>query len=256
MLQPPPNAQLPARQPVPPAADTEHSQPIIRFRCEPCDMGIIAPPRPAKHDMPDWFRKLPPVAPDLLSVTNNGLTVKRCLPFLDAMTTGWIIPLAATIRMEVTDGGATANCGWDFDRQLVSNHTMGQVEGHPRLPRPPTKFHNFWTIATPPGWSCLFVPPLNRPHDLFEAASGIVDTDTYQGLIHFPFFPTAPEGLHVLPKGTPIVQVIPFRRDASALAMHADIGPETAEDEERRVRIHRNVISEEGWYRTQARAVR
>ena len=32
----------------------------------------------------------------LLRATNDGVTVKRCLPFLDAMTTGWIIPLAST----------------------------------------------------------------------------------------------------------------------------------------------------------------
>lgn len=230
--------------------------PVVRFRCAPGDLGVIAPPRPAKDEMPGWFRKLPPVSPRLQSVTNNGLTVKRCLPFIDALTLGWIVPLAATVRMEITDGGATANCGWEFDRTMVSNHDAAQVEGHPKLPRPPLKFHNFWTIATLPGWSCLIVPPLNRPHPLFEAVAGVVDTDSYQGLIHFPFFPTAPEGLHVLAKGTPIVQVIPFRRDASPLAMRADIAAEDEAEADRRERTHRQVIAGDGWYRSSARAAR
>ena len=46
---------------------------------------------------------------------------------------------------------------------MVSNHSPFQVAGNPHEPRPPMKFHNYWTIRTPPGWSCLFLPPLNRP---------------------------------------------------------------------------------------------
>ena len=244
------------REPDDVAADIDDSVPVVAFRCEPRDLGVIAPPRPASRDMPDWFKKLPPISTEMLAVNNSGMTIKKCLPFLDAMTFGWIIPLAATVRMEICDGGATANCGWDFDREMVSNHNAGQVTGNPREPRPPTKFHNYWTIITPPGWSCLFVPPLNRPHTLFETVSGVVDTDTYQGTIHFPFFPTAPEGLHVIPKGTPLVQVIPFRRDASALAMRADIGAEDAGEAATRERIRRAVSSGAGWYRTEARASR
>ena len=45
---------------------------------------------------------------------------------------------------------------------------------------------HFWTIITPPGWSCLFVSPLNRPNGLFEVIAGIVDTDTYPVPVNFP----------------------------------------------------------------------
>ena len=75
--------------------------PSIRFLCRPEDHGVIAPPVPAKTALPDWFRKLPAVDPHQVSATNNGLTVKRCMPFLDAMTSGWILPLAATVRRGV-----------------------------------------------------------------------------------------------------------------------------------------------------------
>ena len=33
------------------------------------------------------------------------------------------------------------------------------------------------TIKTPPGYSCLFVPPLNNTDDRFSIIPGIVDTD-------------------------------------------------------------------------------
>ena len=65
----------------------------ISFLCDPDDLGVIAEPFQAKAHLPDWFRKLPAVDKAELGVGANGQTVKRCMPFLDAMTLGWIIPL-------------------------------------------------------------------------------------------------------------------------------------------------------------------
>ncbi len=120
--------------------------------------------------------------------------------------------------------------------------------------RPPCKFLNFWTIATPAGWSCLFVQPLNRPNGVFEVVAGIVDTDTYRSPIHFPFFAIGDDGLHVIEKGSPLIQVIPFRRDSAEIA--ADIRAETPEEAATRLKVLRNTQASEGWYRTEARAKR
>lgn len=229
---------------------------VISFRCEPEDLGVIAPPIPAKQAIPDWFRRLPPVEAASVGVNGSGQTVKRCMPFLDAMTFGWMVTLAATVRIEVSENGSRNDCGWDFDKTMVSSHGAGQVAGHPRLPMPPMKFHNYWTIQTPPGWSCLFIPPTNRPHAVFEVASGIVDTDTYQSLIHFPFFMLVGDGVHVIEKGTPIAQLIPFQREQSAMTLAADIRSETAEEAELRRRIQRQTSAADGWYRENARAPR
>jgi hypothetical protein len=226
----------------------------MQFVCEPKDHGVIAEPVQAKTVMPDWFRRLPPVDKNHVSKSDNGLTIKRCMPFLDALTTGWIIPLAATVRLEVRDDGQTVEAGWEIDRVMVSNHSMHQVTGNPREPRPPCKFHNYWTIITPPGWSCLFTPPLNRPSPVFECISGIVDTDTYQSLINFPFMATAKDGVYIIEKGTPLVQCIPFKRETAAI--EADIGPETAAQAETREKILRQTQAVDGWYRRFARAER
>ena len=84
----------------------------IEFLCAAEDQGVIPEPQVAKKVMPDWFRALPAVDSDHLTASDNGLTVKRCMPFLDAMTTGWIVPLAADVRLEIKDNGQTVNAGW------------------------------------------------------------------------------------------------------------------------------------------------
>ena len=229
-------------------------KPMIEFLCSPADQGVLAPPLPAKEAMPDWFKRLPPIDKARRSPTNHALTVKRCMPFLDALTTGWILPLAATVRLEIRDEGRIVDAGWDFDRVMVSNHSIHQVTGNPREPRPPSKFHNYWTIRTPPGWSCLFVPPLNRPNPVVEVVAGVVDTDSYVSQIHFPFFAIAADGHYVLEKGTPLVQVIPFRRADTALP--GVIKVETPRDAATRERIFRNTLAGDGWYRKFARAPR
>lgn len=228
------------------------SQPPIEFLCAKEDLGVIAEPRPAKEIMPDWWKKLPAVDTSALSPHNNGQTVKRCMPFLDAMTLGYILPLAATVRIEVSENGQRLDAGWDFDRPMLTFHGKQQVAGHHQLPRPPAKFHNYWNIRTPKGWSCLFVPLINRENAMFEIAAGVVDTDTYHSLIHFPFFPTAPDGRYTLERNLPMVQVIPFKRAEGRAVIRA----ETSEEEAVRTKILRQTQVSDGWYRLHARAKR
>jgi hypothetical protein len=228
--------------------------PVIEFLCRTEDRGVIAEPVAARTVIPQWFKELRGVDHDHLTATNDGLTVKRCLPFLDAMSTGWIVPLAATVRLVVTDDGKHVEAGWEFDRTMVSNHASFQVAGNPHEPRPPMKFHNYWTIRTAPGWSCLFLPPLNRPHPVVHVLSGVVDTDAFPTPVNFPFIATAGDGVHVLPKGTPLVQVIPFRR--ADAAVEGVVRAETDDDERDRARTHRSITSGGSWYRNQARTGR
>ena len=228
--------------------------PMIHFLCRPEDEGLIAEPVPAKSVMPTWFRHLPGLDRSQVSATNNGLTVKRCMPFLDAMSVGWIVPLAVPVRLEITEGGGTVTAGWEFDREMVTNHGAFQIAGSPYEPHPPMKFHNYWTIRTPKGWSCLILPPINRPNGIFEVLSGVVDTDTYASPVNFPFVATASDGVYALKKGMPLVQVIPFRR--ADAAFDVSIRAESRREGDERVSIHRSTQAGEGWYKRHARAAR
>ena len=146
------------------------------------------------------------------------------------------------------------DAGWEFDRTMVSNHGPWQVAGNPYEPLPPLKFHNYWTVRTAPGWSCLFVPPLNRPNPIVEVLSGVVDTDQFGNEINFPFVTVADDGVHVLEQGTPLVQVIPFRRTNPATK--AAVRSETGKERDERIATHRAIKSAGGWYRRRAHAAR
>lgn len=116
------------------------------------------------------------------------------------------------------------------------------------------KFHNYWSVRTAKGWSCLFLPPVNRPDAVVEVFAGVVDTDEYTAPINFPFVAIAADGVYTLEKGTPLVQVIPFRRVDAAIS--GSVRAETPAEREERTRITRSTEAGAGWYRRHARAGR
>ena len=78
------------------------------------------------------------------------------------------------------------------------------------------KIVNPWFIKTPPGYSCLFVPPLNNTDDRFSIIPGVVDTDVYNLTINFPIIINGDKYKTldtVFKKGIPYVQIIPFKRE-------------------------------------------
>ena len=69
-------------------------------------------------------------------------------------------------------------------------------------------------IETEDGWSCQFKNPANNWQHNIEIIEGVVDTDTYHQQINFPYVWTGSEvGEWVIPRGTPLIQVIPFKRE-------------------------------------------
>jgi hypothetical protein len=99
-------------------------------------------------------------------------------------------------------------------------HPAFQLEGSPLVDKnknlPFIKIMNPWTIKTPPGYSCLFTPPLNNSDDRFSIISGIVDTDTYEREINFPFVINGDKYNSldtIIERGTPYVHILPFKRD-------------------------------------------
>jgi hypothetical protein len=58
----------------------------------------------------------------------------------------------------------------------------------------------------------MIIPPLNRPDPRFQCLAGVVDCDGYFEYVNFPFTFNQPNFHGILPAGTPLVQVIPFKR--------------------------------------------
>jgi hypothetical protein len=191
----------------------------IAFRCPPELEQILPRPVPAILGLPDWFKTMPANAlSEVLQI--EQMTVKKCPPFIDAMTCGFLMPLATDIRIE------NGEFAWDFDlpggaiasyaRSPLDFHDNSQVAGTPLFDddRFIVKFNNYWTLETPPGYSLLITHPINR-HDLpFVTLTGLVDTDRYRdNFINFPARWRDPGFNGVLPKGTPVAQCIPVKRD-------------------------------------------
>ncbi len=184
---------------------------IIQFRCFEEDWDVIPKPFPSRKFLPKWYKDLQPK----LGSGFEQSTIKRCPPFLDAMVVGWIIPLVADIHMISNEDCSELKWECKYAKPIIETHLPEQVNGgkHPKFPKPPIKFMNYWSIKVPDGWSVLFVPPLNRDNDKFFCMSGLVDCDRYEEFINFPGFWTKPNFNEILPAGTPLIQAIPIKRD-------------------------------------------
>jgi hypothetical protein len=185
--------------------------PKIQFVCDRLEMGVIPAPYRAGRYLPSWYKNLTGKVGG--SDKMNNSTVKRCPPVLEAMTVGWIIPLAADVEFITNEDASGVSYKWDFYKPMVENHTADQIKGHSDLPKPPMKFMNYWLIKVPPGYNLLFMPPLNRPDPRFTCFSGIVRGEYFE-YINFPFFFNQKNFTGVIEAGTPLVQVVPYRRDS------------------------------------------
>ena len=154
---------------------------------------------------------------DLKRHLNNDLhkrTVKACVPFLDALTFGYIIPFDQDYLVDATEKDLSITAA-NKEPEPAGFHSKTQLPlGDGKGKENAGKFHNKWLIRTPPGYSCLFIHPLNRMEERFEIISGVVDTDTYINVINFPFHWKKWTQQTLLKKGEPMVQVIPFKRES------------------------------------------
>ena len=164
-------------------------------------------PVPSKFHIPEWLKRLAPYSDE----KQNDQTAKRCIPLLDAVMSGYTIVTTEDIKVEQTE--TTPFYRW-ANGLGVDFHQLDQVSTHSRGHTPIPKWLNPWSIQTPRGYSCLFVPPLNSDGLAFTPFAGIVDTDTYLPVVNFPFVLSDPSFEGLVPAGTPIVQVIPFQREA------------------------------------------
>jgi hypothetical protein len=183
---------------------------VIEFHRPPAAPASLPAPFPATQAVPDWLKQMPTDHPGGPG-GQDWMTLKRCPPFLDALTAGYLMPLAADVRFAMSAaGGLQFQC----DVPVVQTHVAQQFPGAPFAGRTVIKFMSAWVVKTPPGFSCLFVQPLNRFDLPFHVLAGVVETDTYYREVNFPAVCLLQPGQSVvLKQGTPIAQLIPFRRE-------------------------------------------
>lgn len=229
---------------------------VLVFKCPKALEGLAPPPIPAGQGLPHWLRAMPAQAFSAVVGAEDD-TVKRCPPFVDAMTHGFLIRLMCDVTVE---GGEFR---WNLDlppgpeagfpRSPISFHDEGQVVGTPlfRDDRLLVKFNNPWTIAAPEGYALLFTHPVNRFDLPFTTLTGMVDCDRYRDAwIHFPAHWHDEGFCGVLPRGTPVAQCLPIKREAWNL----EVGVLSEEDSRRAEELLGELRREKGVYRRRYRA--
>ena len=169
-------------------------------------------PLPAARGIPEWMKEMSPQAPAELTRFRETSTVKRCMPFLDAMTCGYVIPVCADIQFFLRD---EHHLEIETTEPMIGTQNPAQILESPMADSPVFKFNNVCLIKTPPGYSTLFLPLLNQFTLPFQILAGLVDTDTYYQQVNFPSICRMKPGERFhLKKGTPIAQAIPMKREA------------------------------------------
>ena len=184
--------------------------------------------------VPDWYK-------NMLSITHiqtpdgqkEELTVKRCMPVFDALVNGYFLVTSIDYHVSKDDLGDTViSCALPGKSIPITMHQAAQISG---MPIPDEyqeyiyKWYNPYSIKTPKGYSIEFTQPLNRFDLPFMSISGVVDTDKYFSPVQFPFM-LKKDFIGVIPKGTPIIQIIPFKREGWKMNIHSDINQSVSEE--------------------------
>jgi len=170
-------------------------------------------PIPLKKLIPEWYKRAEKYYKE------NGKDIsglKTCLPFLDAMTLGYALVVPVDVTVSKNEDG---DLSITWDKSLIDYHVVNERKGligH-TIPRPSGHLNNHlvwncqWGWKVPKGYSVAVTHPLNRFELPFTTMSGVVDSDEFFNWGNIPFF--IREGFEgVIPAGTPIAQLIPFKR--------------------------------------------
>jgi hypothetical protein len=186
---------------------------FIHFFSDPSFKGL-GQPIPIKKLLPKWYRESETTFKTADGVEAAGL--KKCIPFLDALISGYALVLPLDIFVSETAEGEL-KITWNSSDEFSEFINERPVESAQKLPRPEGHHPNHlawrgtWGIKTPKGWSLLVTHPLNRFDLPFTTTSGIMDSDEYSTSGNLPFF--IKKGFTgVIPAGTPIAQLIPIKR--------------------------------------------
>jgi len=171
---------------------------------------------PSKNVIPNWYKKIPKWKNEEIidSKNNINLTVKQCVPFLNGLSSGYMLLLPYDIYVKNNNGapyvvwGTTSNP--PGSRNEVSDSSLVPTGCYPVE----YTWNTNVAFQVPKGYSILLTHPLNR-HDLpFVTLSGIIDGG-YVTNPHgsYPFYiKSGFEG--VIEQGTPVAQLIPFKQDS------------------------------------------
>jgi len=216
----------------------------IEFILPENQIGKYEMPEPAHKYLPGWYRS----TEKFMEQSKLDKTVRACMPFMESLTFGWIIPVPTDIEIQQTKDGMRIK--WNDETfKAVGQHDLEQLGGDmfPHQDISVIKFNLPYVVRTPEGVSSLYMPPLNRFESRFRPFSGVVDTDTYVNQINIPAVLWDAEYEGVIKAGTPIAQIIPFARD---FLVNTSVKRTMTEEEERLIELTgENIPAVDAYYK-------
>lgn len=181
---------------------------------------LLPPPKPAKTYLPKWYKETLPTTYNSLEFDNAGTiqtNIKNCIPFLDIMTAGYIQESWTDLEIREKDGIVEY-----FYAGILGNDVPTLLSHRKKSSVPVGKdfypfefvWHQAWSPKLPKGYSYILTHPINRIELPFYTIGGIVDADkfNYTSGGNLPFY--IKKGFTgIIPEGTPLYQIIPFKRD-------------------------------------------
>ena len=184
---------------------------IITFlNGNPYETELYDKPKSIIKTLPKWYKDFP----KFISYENKKHpTLKSCIPFFDAMTAGYTMTTPCDIKFYFEDNSIKHKVLDDKFEKFIGTRDpipgFANIEGYHK-----THFHwlPHWSLSLPNGYSALYIHPLNRFELPFISTNGIIDNDKMALPGQIPFF-LKENFTGVILKNTPIIQIIPFKRE-------------------------------------------
>jgi hypothetical protein len=178
-------------------------------------------PSSASKSLPEWYVKAErfitnPENNEYYKDKDNGKipSWKACMPFMDAMISGYFMYTPCDIEFYFDEQGNIRHRITDEKNKSFCSERSPMTGFY----QPDGYYLNHfawfidWGVVLPKGYSALYTTPINRFDLPFVNTSGIIDNDVVNLSGNLPFF--IREGwTGFIPKGTPFVQVFPFKRE-------------------------------------------
>lgn len=214
---------------------------------------VYTAPVPAITMVPEWYKSLT-LYGDTNDIKNlnpvnhvgtDGTLVdtKKCMPMFDALTSGYYYLLEDDLHVSLNDDGFPT-LTWKGDVMLIDKRPTLQIPVPGNCHQLHFGFRMNWFYRTPPGYSVLVTHPMNRYDLPFYTLSGMVDSDIWGLPVFFSFF-LKRDFIGTIPKGTPIMQFIPFKRDEWEIEIKTD--KKSIEEEEFKAEKRRTMVT--GYYK-------
>jgi len=227
---------------------------------KPFPNQLMIPPQPSKKVIPHWFKKMGPYSTDgeKDEFGKKLETVKKCIPFLDAMGAGYTLLTHIDMQITLNEQNEVKLIYLD-DKHKEDTLYFNPIETHPKPQVKGSPFEDFkilkyispWRIKTPPGYSLLFVPPMNQFELSYIPICGWVDSDIYEGVVNFPFImPALNVGTQInIPAGSPFVQIIPVKREEWTADINLLTGQQEQKHNAQRAKMMVSPETREDFYR-------